>query len=126
MRLLVEQLQRLEDRLREGGGAARIERQHQAGKMTARERITALLDPDAPWLEIGLLIAEAPEDLQRSPLGRLWIIFVPTAPHPFTGYIALVLQQELVPLAMEFHDAMKMEFSAGLYIPQHSIGTPAS
>src|SRR5437868_13315385 len=29
-----------------------IKRQHQAGKMTARERITALLDPDAPWLEI--------------------------------------------------------------------------
>src|SRR5947207_7956435 len=57
MRLLVEQLQKLEDRLREGGGAARIERQHQAGKMTARERIAALVDPDAPWLEIGLLIA---------------------------------------------------------------------
>src|SRR5438128_2359028 len=57
MRLLVEQLQRLEARLREGGGAARIERQHQAGKMTARERIAALLDPDSPWLEIGLLIA---------------------------------------------------------------------
>src|SRR5438067_10014411 len=57
MRLLVEQLQRLEGRLREGGGAARIERQHQAGKMTARERVAALLDPDSPWLEIGLLIA---------------------------------------------------------------------
>src|ERR1700682_5988837 len=57
MRLLVEQLQRLEGRLREGGGAARIGRQHQAGKMTARERIAALLDADAPWLEIGLLIA---------------------------------------------------------------------
>src|SRR5438067_197034 len=57
MRLLVEQLQRLEGRLREGGGAARIERQHRAGKMTARERITALMDRDAPWLEIGLLIA---------------------------------------------------------------------
>lgn len=28
-----------------GGGAARIERQHKAGKLTARERIDALLDP---------------------------------------------------------------------------------
>jgi propionyl-CoA carboxylase beta chain len=28
-----------------GGGAARIEKQHQAGKLTARERIEALLDP---------------------------------------------------------------------------------
>src|ERR1044071_4982582 len=57
MRLLVEQLQRLEARLREGGGAARIERQHRAGKMTARERVAGLLDPGALFLEIGLLIA---------------------------------------------------------------------
>jgi acetyl-CoA carboxylase carboxyltransferase component len=57
MRLLVEQLAKLETRLREGGGAARIEKQHRAGKMTARERIVALLDPATPFLEIGLLIA---------------------------------------------------------------------
>jgi acetyl-CoA carboxylase carboxyltransferase component len=57
MRLLVDQLRALEDRLREGGGAARIEKQHRAGKMTARERIAALLDPGAFFLEIGLLIA---------------------------------------------------------------------
>jgi 3-methylcrotonyl-CoA carboxylase beta subunit len=57
MRLLVEQVQKLERRLREGGGPERIERQHRAGKMTARERIAALLDPGSPFLEIGLLIA---------------------------------------------------------------------
>ncbi len=57
MRMLVEQLQKLEKRLRQGGGAARIERQHRAGKLTARERIAALLDPGAFFLEIGLLIA---------------------------------------------------------------------
>jgi len=57
MRLLVGQLQKLEARLREGGGSKRIERQHQAGKMTARERIAALLDPASPFFEVGLLIA---------------------------------------------------------------------
>jgi len=57
MRLLVEQLRKLEDRLRQGGGPSRIERQHRAGKLTARERIAALLDPGAFFLEIGLLIA---------------------------------------------------------------------
>ena len=57
MRHLVEQLRTLEGRLKEGGGAARIERQHRAGKMTARERIVELTDPAAPFLEIGLLIA---------------------------------------------------------------------
>jgi acetyl-CoA carboxylase carboxyltransferase component len=57
MRLLVEQLQKLESRLREGGGAARIDRQHRARKMTARERIAALVDAGSPFLEVGLLIA---------------------------------------------------------------------
>jgi acetyl-CoA carboxylase carboxyltransferase component len=54
---LVEQLHKLEARLREGGGAARIERQHKAGKLTARERIAKLIDPGGYFLEIGLLIA---------------------------------------------------------------------
>jgi acetyl-CoA carboxylase carboxyltransferase component len=57
MRHLVDQLRRLETRLRAGGGAAKIERQHKAGKMTARERLAALLDPGTPFLEIGLLLA---------------------------------------------------------------------
>ena len=57
MRLLVEQLQALEARLRLGGGSSRIDRQHRAGKMTARERIAGLLDAGSPFLEIGLLIA---------------------------------------------------------------------
>ena len=57
MRHLVEQLEALEARLREGGGKARIERQHKSGKMTARERIAALTDPSSRFLEIGLLIA---------------------------------------------------------------------
>ena len=72
---------------------------------------------------LGLLIGDAPAVLQRSPLGRLRLIFVPTAPHPFTGYLALVLQHELIPLSMEFHDAMKMEFSCGLYLPTASVPT---
>src|SRR5437879_3914450 len=57
MRHLVEQIQTLEARLRDGGGRARIDRQHQSGKMTARERIAGLIDPGARFLEIGLLIA---------------------------------------------------------------------
>src|SRR5690242_13453906 len=40
--------------IKEGGGAAAIERQHQKGRLTARERITQLLDPDSPSLELGL------------------------------------------------------------------------
>jgi 3-methylcrotonyl-CoA carboxylase beta subunit len=57
MRELVAQLQELEARLREGGGAKKIEKQHSEGKLTARERVAKLIDPGAPFLEIGLLVA---------------------------------------------------------------------
>ena len=57
LRHLVEQLEKLTDRIRAGGGAARVEKQHRAGKMTARERIQALCDTGVFFLEIGLLIA---------------------------------------------------------------------
>src|SRR5579885_349328 len=57
MRHLVDQVKRLEERLRAGGGPSKIEKQHRAGKMTARERIAALLDAGARFLEIGLLVA---------------------------------------------------------------------
>src|SRR5580692_2434465 len=57
MRQLVDDLQTLEDKLRQGGGAKRVEKQHRDGKMTARERIAALVDPGEQFLEVGLLIA---------------------------------------------------------------------
>src|SRR5947208_1517975 len=50
-------LQELEGRLRQGGGAAKIEKQHRDGKLTARERIDKLIDPGTFFLEIGLLIS---------------------------------------------------------------------
>lgn len=36
-----------------GGGAKRIEKLHESGKMTARERVDFLLDPDTERIEIG-------------------------------------------------------------------------
>ncbi len=84
-------------------------------------RIVLLPFPRQSLYAIGLQMGEAPESLQLAPQGRLSLIFVPTAPHPFTGYLALVLTHELIPLSMGFHDAMKMEFSAGLYIPTVSL-----
>src|SRR5215467_4065110 len=69
MRLLVEQLQKLEDRLRQGGGDARIDKQHRAGKLTARERIAKLFDPGSRFVEIGLLVAYDKYDGQAPAAG---------------------------------------------------------
>jgi acetyl-CoA carboxylase carboxyltransferase component len=57
MRQLVEELFQLEDKLRQGGGPSKIEKQHRDGKLTARERISQLVDRGSLFLEIGLLMA---------------------------------------------------------------------
>jgi acetyl-CoA carboxylase carboxyltransferase component len=57
LRELTDQLHQLETRLRQGGGTGKIDRQHQQGKLTARERIELLLDKDSYMQEIGLLVA---------------------------------------------------------------------
>jgi len=69
MRHLVDQLKNLEERLRAGGGPAKIERQHRAGKLTARERIAALAD-EASFREFGLLSGPGPTKTASSPPSR--------------------------------------------------------
>src|SRR3954465_2499100 len=57
LRTLSDEVRTLEAKLREGGGADKIARQHKQGKMTARERVEGLKDPGSRFLEIGLLVA---------------------------------------------------------------------
>ena len=42
---IIKELQERREQARLGGGTKRIDRQHAAGKLTARERIDVLLDP---------------------------------------------------------------------------------
>ena len=48
-------LEQMNARAQEGGGAKRIEKQHQAGKLTARERIDLLMDPGT-FIEIDRFV----------------------------------------------------------------------
>jgi acetyl-CoA carboxylase carboxyltransferase component len=57
LRELTGELRALEERLRAGGGAAKIQKQHEQGKLTARERVALLLDKDSYAQELGLLVA---------------------------------------------------------------------
>jgi len=57
LRALSDEYRALADRLRAGGGAARVAKMHQQGKLAPRERVERLLDAGSPWLELGLLVA---------------------------------------------------------------------
>ncbi|MCX5723463.1 MAG: DUF502 domain-containing protein [Nitrospirae bacterium] len=71
---------------------------------------------DGLWA-IGLVMGVAPPSLQVAPATSLLMIFVPTAIHPFTGFLAFIPQSQVRPINLPAEEAMKMEFTAGFYKP---------
>src|SRR5262245_51518097 len=57
MSSLIEELRREERVLMAGGGAKAAARQHDKGRLTARERIARLIDPSTSFFELGLWCA---------------------------------------------------------------------
>jgi uncharacterized membrane protein len=72
---------------------------------------------DGLWA-IGFVMGAAPPTLQVAPTTSLLMVFVPTAIHPFTGFLAFVPQPQLRPINLPPEDAIKIEFTAGLYKPE--------
>jgi len=79
---------------------------------------------DGLWA-LGFDMGLPPSRLQVSSDGPLVMIFVPTAIHPFTGYLAFVPEDRVNRIQLRPEEAMKMEFSAGLYRPPSGWLTPA-
>lgn len=69
LRQLAGEIRELEARLRLGGGPDKVEKQHQQGKLTARERVDRLRDANTPFLEVGLLVAHDRYDGQAPAAG---------------------------------------------------------
>jgi uncharacterized membrane protein len=83
-----------------------------------RSTVVAFPFPRNGLWALGFVMGAAPARLQIEPSATLCMVFVPTAVHPFTGYLAFVPERHLRPLNLLPEDAMKMEFSAGLYQPR--------
>jgi 3-methylcrotonyl-CoA carboxylase beta subunit len=69
LKTLTAEYRELRARLEQGGGPDKVRRQHEQGKLTARERVTALLDQGAAWFEVGLLVASDQYDGQAPSAG---------------------------------------------------------
>lgn len=82
-----------------------------------RSTVVAIPFPrDGLWA-IGFIMGIAPPSLQVAPGASLLMVFVPTAIHPFTGLLAFIPQAQVRPINLPAEEAMKMEFTAGLYTP---------
>jgi 3-methylcrotonyl-CoA carboxylase beta subunit len=54
---LLTELKNEEEKIREGGGAKAVDSQHKKNRLTARERVAALIDPGTHFFELGIYAA---------------------------------------------------------------------
>jgi len=84
-----------------------------------RSKVVAFPFPrDGCWA-LGFVMGMAPPSVQVEPSHTLFMVFVPTAIHPFTGFLAFIPEHALRPINLPVEEAMKMEFSAGFYRPKN-------
>lgn len=75
MRLKLSAMQRELDKIYDGGGKKRIEKLHEKGKLSARERIDLLLDPNTDRFEMGAFAGyEMYEEHGGCPAGGVVIV----------------------------------------------------
>jgi 3-methylcrotonyl-CoA carboxylase beta subunit len=58
MKLQISKMKRKLEKIYEGGGEAKIKKQHDQGKLTARERVEYLRDKNTEFLELGAFVGE--------------------------------------------------------------------
>src|SRR5437588_12642229 len=136
---LVEELRREEQILMEGGGPKAIVRQHEKGRLTARERIARLLDVRTSFFELGLWAAwgmyrdwgEAPAAGVVTGIGSIagrWVMVIANdatvkagAFFPMTAKKVLRAQR----IAMDNHlPLVYLVDSAGVFLPLQDDGFP--
>lgn len=75
MRLKIAEMERRLAKIYEGGGKKKIEKHHSKGKLTARERIEKLIDPDSKTIEIGAFAGDGMyEEYGGCPSGGVVIV----------------------------------------------------
>jgi len=86
------------------------------GKKIFKEPVMAPF-PDAPNYCLGFRSGEAPAECEEK-LGRpLVSVFAPTAPHPISGFLFILPEDEIKSLEMTNEDAIKFLVSCGVILP---------
>src|SRR6056297_1941464 len=129
---LLDSLRKEEEKIKQGGGKKRIEKEHKKGKLTARERIDMLLDEGEELTELGLWAAyEMYEEEGGCPSagvvmgtgrihGRLCVIVANDATVKAGAWFPITAKKNLraQEIAMENHlPIVYLVDSAGVYLP---------
>jgi uncharacterized membrane protein len=73
--------------------------------------------PHHESLAVGFVTGDAPVSLQKQSPSTDLAVFVPTAPHPMSGFILLMPKNIALPVDVSVEDAFKFLISAGVLHP---------
>ncbi len=74
--------------------------------------------PTHPNRSVGFEVGEVPQECQSKVKEPLVAVFMPTAPHPISGFLFFVEQKEVNSLDMTNEDALKFLVSCGMIVPE--------
>ena len=75
LKLLLSEVKRREAILAKGGGSVKLQKQRDQGKLTARERVEALVDADKSCLELGIFAGDGMyEEYDGCPAGGVVVV----------------------------------------------------
>lgn len=87
------------------------------GKKAFKEAVTVPF-PERPNFCIGFHAGEVAAECQEKVGEPLVSIFVPTAPHPISGFLLLMPKKDVYSVDMSNEEAVKFLVSCGLIIPE--------
>jgi len=85
-------------------------------------RIVVVPFPCAESKTIGLVTGNAPHEIQKAknatvPSDIIKSVFVPTSPHPISGFLLLTEEKYLKAIDITLEDAFKFLISCGIFVP---------
>src|SRR5215472_4227861 len=129
---LVSAIRNEEEQIRQGGGEKAIESQHKKGRLTARERIELLIDPNSEFFELGIYAAyEMYEEWGGAPAagvitglgrinGRMFMLIVNDATVKAGAFFPMTAKKVIRAqnIAIENHiPTIYLVDSAGVFLP---------
>jgi acetyl-CoA carboxylase carboxyltransferase component len=129
---LLEGRRRDEESIRQGGGTANIQKQHAKGRLTARERIHALIDPASEFFETAIFAAfEMYPEWGGAPAagvitgvgriaGRLFMIVANDATVKAGAFFPMTVKKVLRAQRMAMDNSLPLVYlvdSAGVFLP---------
>ena len=93
-----------------------------ADKKRLISRVVVVPFPCSESNALGLVMGNAPHITQKEGLSEkhqevLKAVFVPTSPHPLSGFVLLTAEKHLRPVDISLEDTFKFLISCGVYTP---------